>query len=187
MSINQVFKKMHSCNKCHIWAMEVNQRDVSKGYGKLEAWGNRKGKNKVMFIAQNPSVHRFKDLKTPADAGISKELVDTLIALGMSADDIYFTNLVKCSTQSNRPPYLEEIDNCSALLLKEIELMQPRLIVAVGRIAYDALMPMDLKIPVAHITHPSGVKRSGKYEDYAMQLLAIVELSRAKFASKTKA
>jgi len=184
MTLEELFIVMHQCTDCDICRMPENQLDISKGRGKLQGWG----KGRIMFVSQNPSVHRFSNCITPVDAGISKELVDTLISLGMPIDEIYFTNIVKCSTPSNRAPDVVEIGNCTRWISKEIELIKPLLIVGVGTVASRALISIVDRdsILLFSIYHPSFVKRSGTFDNiyarYAKQLQSVVEEARIKLA-----
>ena len=67
-------------------------------------------------------------------------LTAMLLAIGLQRDDVYIANILKCRPPNNRDPEATEIDSCSGYLRQQIELIQPKAIFAVGRIAAQALL-----------------------------------------------
>jgi len=110
--------------------------------------------------------------------GASGQLLESVLdELGMT-DDVYITNIARCRPPSNREPTTEEREICSPLYLyREIELVRPRLIVAMGRVSMDVFgiqkrkqasyewwLPTDHRPPhgTVGIYHPAYCLRNGK-------------------------
>ena len=173
-NLTKMFNEMQKCMVCEICRMPENQLNILRGYGKLEGWGI----GKVLFVSQNPSVFRIKNCRTPVDEGISKEFVDTLISLGLPAEHIYFTNVVKCSTPANRVPDFDEINQCMKWLKKEIRYIKPLLLVGVGRVAHNTLIAATYEgIPIMGVQHPSYIERTGGYKEYSKQLKEVISVA----------
>lgn len=102
-------------------------------------------------------------------------LTEMLRAAGFKRDDVYIANILKCRPPNNRDPKLDEVNACSSYLLRQIELLQPKLILAVGRIAAQRLLNTDetigrlrgnvyrfgsTSVPVVVTYHPAYLLRS---------------------------
>ncbi len=87
---------------------------------------------KVFFIGEAPG--RNEDLQGRPFVGAAGKLLDELLtSIGLTRSDVYITNLVKCRPPGNRDPSEGEIRACSPYLLKQIELIDPSIIVTLGR------------------------------------------------------
>jgi len=75
-----------------------------------------------------------------------KLLTEILFAAGYQREDVYIANILKCRPPNNRDPSPEEVACCHAYLERQIELIQPALILAVGRIAAHNLLHSDLQV-----------------------------------------
>ena len=73
-------------------------------------------------------------------------LTEMLFAAGYQRKDVYITNILKCRPPNNRDPSAEEVGCCHAYLKRQVELVQPALILAVGRIAAHNLLHSDLQV-----------------------------------------
>src|SRR5690606_1063892 len=112
--------------------------------------------------------------------GPAGELLDKMIvAMGLSREEVYITNIVKCRPPNNRPPQPEESDTCNDYLARQIALVMPRVIVTLGAPAthhvldttiaitalrgrwsqYFGLAPTGPAIPVMPTFHPSYLLR----------------------------
>ena len=160
INFNELNKKIQLCNECNLHKLSENQYDFDLGRGKLTIYGN----GEILFLGQNPSVVRFPNCNTPCDAGVSKSFVDSVEKLGLDRGSFSFTNVVKCSTLNNLAPSLEEQQICCQWLKLEIELIQPRVIVALGRVAESVVDNLNLKVKRFNIWHPSYVRRFPKYK-----------------------
>lgn len=125
----------------------------------------------VLFIAEAPG--RNEDHDGIPFTGKSGALFDRLLeGIDMSREDIYLTNIVKCHPPGNRDPRPEEQDLCMPYLKYETWMLQPRIIICLGRIAAQRILRPDYRITREHGTwiqrknvwmtafyHPSAVLR----------------------------
>ena len=66
-----------------------------------------------------------------------------LSSMRLSRDDVYIANVLKCRPPNNRDPFGQEVRECSPFLHRQIDLVQPEIIVAMGRFAAQALLDSD--------------------------------------------
>jgi len=109
------------CRKCRLASSRTN---VVFGVGNPEA--------NLLFIGEGPG--RDEDLKGEPFVGRSGKLLDRLCEeeLGMTRKDFYIANVVKCRPPDNRDPLDDEIQACRGFLEKQIEIINPKVIVALG-------------------------------------------------------
>lgn len=116
-------------------------------------------------------------------------LNNMLLAIGLRREQVYIANILKCRPPNNRDPRPEEVAQCESFLMRQIQLLQPRIILAVGRIAAQNLLKTDLalsrlrgkvhfldnarsgglNIPVVITYHPAYLLRSPKEKRKAWQ------------------
>lgn len=103
--------------------------------GRLNAVpGEGPAKVDVMFIGEAPGFHENKQGKP--FVGQAGQFLDELIqAAGVDRDQVYITNVVKCRPPNNRDPLPEELEACQVYLDEQIKLLQPEVIVTLGRIS----------------------------------------------------
>ncbi len=95
----------------------------------------------LMFIGEGPGAE--EDQQGLPFVGRAGALLAGLIAaLGLTRDDVYITNVVKCRPPGNRTPEPDEIASCRPILLRQVELLDPRLIVTLGNVPLKALNPL---------------------------------------------
>ena len=94
----------------------------------------------IMFIGEAPG--REEDLQGRPFVGRSGEMLTKMIenVLFLKRDEVYISNIVKCRPPQNRDPQIEEIESCKGYLLKQIEIIKPKIIVTLGRIAFQSLL-----------------------------------------------
>lgn len=108
--------------------------------------GNHKAR--WMLIGEAPGEQ--EDLKGEPFVGRAGKLLDEMLfAIGTSRQEVYITNTIKCRPPNNRDPKPEEIQACRPFLEKQIELISPELILAVGRIAAQSLL--ETKAPLSRL------------------------------------
>ena len=122
-------------------------------------------------------------------------LTSMLRAMGLAREEVFIANILKCRPPNNRDPQADEVRNCSTYLRLQIELIKPRIILVVGRIAAQSLLNtdtpigkmrgqkfiyQDTNIPVVATYHPAYLLRSPQqkrkaWEDlkYAMQIYSL--------------
>lgn len=117
-----------------------------------------------------------------------KLLNSMLFACGMQREQVFIANILKCRPPNNRDPKPEEVVACSSYLKEQIDLLQPKIILAVGRIAAQNLMKTetpigkmrgqryqyaDTGIPVVVTYHPAYLLRSPREKRKAWQDLQL--------------
>lgn len=132
--------------------------------------GNREAE--LMFIGEGPG--RDEDLQGRPFVGRAGQLLRKIIAaMTFREDEVYITNMVKCRPPENRVPHFEEIEACSRYLIRQIELIRPKVIVTLGKTPTDYFVPGRegmtarrgrfghyLGIPVMPTFHPSYLVRN---------------------------
>ena len=99
----------------------------------------------LMFIGEGPGAE--EDRRGLPFVGAAGELLTRIIqAIEMSREEVYIANVVKCRPPGNRDPQPDEVAACRGYLERQIALVQPRAIVALGRIAAQTLLGTDLPI-----------------------------------------
>ena len=122
-----------SCHKCPLAQARTN---TVPGEGSPTA--------EIMFVGEGPG--RDEDESGRPFVGRAGKLLDELIAsLPMRREDVYIANIVKCRPPNNRDPERAEVDQCSNYLTQQIEIIDPLVIVPLGRHALGWFMP-ELRI-----------------------------------------
>ena len=128
IKISSLNKEIQECEKCGLYKTRIN---VLTGEGNLNS--------KLMLIAQAPGENEDKEGKM--FIGPSGKALDELFKnADISRREIYMTNLIKCMLPKNRKPKQHEIQACSQYLDKEIELINPKVIVPLGYYATQYIM-----------------------------------------------
>ena len=106
---------------------------------------------RLLFVGEGPGAD--EDAQGEPFVGRAGALLTGLIrALGLVRDDVYITNVVKCRPPGNRTPEPDEVASCRPILQRQIELLDPRLIVCLGNVPLKVLKP-----EAAGITRERGV------------------------------
>jgi len=93
----------------------------------------------LIFIGEAPG--RDEDLQGEPFVGRAGQLLDRiLVAMGLSREEVYIGNILKCRPPNNRDPLPDEAEKCLPHLLEQITLIRPKLICALGRIAGQILL-----------------------------------------------
>lgn len=136
-------KKVHDCTACALRA-GCTQTVFGTGDEKAE-W---------LFVGEGPGAD--EDARGEPFVGQAGQLLDNmLLAIKLKrGKNVYIANIVKCRPPGNRTPTAEEIAQCLPYLQRQIALIQPKLIVALGKTAATALLRMD---GVKNTAHPSSI------------------------------
>lgn len=144
---------------------------------------------RVMFIGEAPG--EKEDLSGKPFVGAAGRMLDSFFdAVGISREDIYISNILKCRPPYNRDPLPIEQNMCIKYLYEQIRLISPKIIVCLGRIAAQKLITPNFKITVDHgkwfrkdpylitaVYHPALLLRDPrKKEDMLTDLKAIKDL-----------
>ena len=136
--------EMLACHKCSLGKVRTN---LVFGVGNPRAT--------LMFVGEAPG--RDEDLQGEPFVGRAGQLLTKIIeAIGLKRNDVYIANVLKCRPPGNRAPLPEEIVLCMPYLLKQIEIIQPKVLCALGTFAAQTLL--STKAPV-------GTLR-GRFHDY---------------------
>jgi DNA polymerase len=107
-----------------------------------------------LIIGEAPGAEEDKQGE-PFVGRAGKLLNSMLLACGLQREQVFIANILKCRPPSNRDPKPEEVAACSSYLRQQIDLIQPKIILAVGRIAAQNLLQTET---------PIGKMRGQKYE-----------------------
>ena len=123
-----------TCTRCRL----------SEGRNKV-VFGSGPAGAELMFIGEGPGAE--EDKQGLPFVGRAGELLTKIVqAIDMSRDEVYIANIVKCRPPGNRDPQPDEVAACSGYLEKQIALVRPKVIVALGRIAAQSLLGTDTPI-----------------------------------------
>ncbi len=99
----------------------------------------------LMFIGEAPG-HQ-EDLKGEPFVGPAGQLLDKILkAIDLARDDVYIGNVLKCRPPNNRNPNAEEIEACEPYLIQQINMIQPKAIIALGRVAGNTLLKESMAL-----------------------------------------
>lgn len=116
---------------CHRCALHQGRTQVVFGDGNPKA--------RLMFIGEGPG--KEEDRQGVPFVGVAGDLLNQMIAaMGFQREDVYVASVVKCRSAENRNPAAGEVRECSPFLLKQIEAVQPEVIVALGGLAAQTLL-----------------------------------------------
>jgi DNA polymerase len=103
----------------------------------------------LMFVGEAPGFH--EDKQGVPFVGAAGKLLSTLLeGIGMSRDEVYIANVLKCRPPGNRDPLPEEIQACEGHLFRQVELIQPKLICTLGNFATKLLSGKPTGITQVH-------------------------------------
>ena len=126
--IEQIKQEVIKCTKC-----ELSETRTNSVPGK----GNFK--SDVIFVGEAPG--KNEDEKGEPFIGIAgKKLSSALENAGVSRDDIYITNIVKCRPPSNRVPKTNERETCQEYLKQEISIIKPKIICVLGNTVFNSIL-----------------------------------------------
>lgn len=124
----------------------------------------------IVFIGEAPG--KNEDLQGKPFVGASGKFLDEMLAsINLKRDDIYITNIVKYRPPNNRDPLPEEKRAFWPYLMRQLEIIDPKVIVTLGRHAMNCFIP-DAKISVDH-GHPRKVKLTGDNREYNWLVLPL--------------
>ncbi len=158
-----------TCKACRACSLCQTRTNVVFGVGNRNA--------EILFVGEGPGEQ--EDLTGEPFVGRAGQLLDLYLkAFDLPRESVYITNIVKCRPPKNRDPMPEEEAACMGFLERQIELIQPKLIVCLGRIAAMKLIKPDFRImkehgmwferggiPIMATLHPAALLRDpGKKE-----------------------
>jgi uracil-DNA glycosylase len=119
------------CTRCRLHKGRTN---LVFGVGNVNA--------DLMFVGEGPGAD--EDAQGEPFVGRAGQLLNNMIsAMGIEREDVYIANVVKCRPPSNRTPEKDECDTCSPFLMRQIDVIQPKVIVALGAVAAKNLLAVN--------------------------------------------
>ena len=103
----------------------------------------------LMFVGEGPGFHEDRQ-GIPFIGQAGKLLNGLLEQIGLTREQVYIANVVKCRPPDNRDPAEKEIAACSPHLMKQIEIIRPRVLCTLGRFATKLLTKTDLSMTAIH-------------------------------------
>ena len=122
------FEEIHTCQKC----------ELGKTRNRFVFGGGNPDAN-ILFVGEAPGEQEDKT-GIPFVGRAGKLLDKVLLEVGISREDVFIANVLKCRPPKNRDPLPEEIALCENYLHRQIELIKPNVIVALGRVAANTLL-----------------------------------------------
>ena len=113
--------------------------ELSRGRNKAVP-GEGSPQAELMFIGEGPGYHEDR-LGRPFVGPAGQFLDDLLTSIGLKREDVFIANMVKCRPPQNRDPLPAEMSACSKYLNRQIELINPKLIVTLGRFSLTRFFP----------------------------------------------
>jgi DNA polymerase len=168
---------VRGCTRC---GLHTTRTQTVFGVGRRDA--------KLMVIGEAPGGE--EDRQGEPFVGPAGQLLNAMLrAIGFRREDVYIANILKCRPPSNRDPKPEEAATCTPYLNRQIELLRPRVMLAVGRIASQWLLQTeapigrlrgqvtrygDTGIPLVVTYHPAYLLRTPQDKAKAWQDLCLV-------------
>ena len=149
------------CKNCSDCPLHQSRTNVAFGVGKKDA--------DILFIGEGPGEQ--EDLKGEPFVGAAGKLLDDMMSIiDLDRTNCYIANIVKCRPPMNRDPKDEEQDACIGYLMNQIELIKPKIIVCLGRIAARRMIHPDYRITRGHGTWTTrdGVYMTALYHPSAL-------------------
>ena len=155
--------KIWDCQRC---GLSENRNNIVFGEGSPDA--------DIMFIGEGPG--RDEDLQARPFVGKAGQLLNNLIVkLDLKREDVYIANIIKCRPPNNRDPEDDEAASCRPFIEEQIDIIKPKVIVCLGRVATQALLKVKTPIskmrgdffhynaiPVMPTFHPAYLLRNPK-------------------------
>lgn len=120
------------CTRCRLH--KQGRKQIVFGVGNPKA--------DLMFIGEAPGAD--EDIQGEPFVGRAGQLLTNMIkAMGLSREDVYIANIIKCRPPGNRTPERDECETCSPFLMRQISVVGPKVIVALGAVAAKTLLAIN--------------------------------------------
>mgnify|MGYP005850455573 FL=1 len=167
-SLEKLREAIGNCTRCT--ELANNRTNLVFGVGNPHA--------ELVFVGEAPGEEEDKQ-GIPFVGRAGQLLTKIINAMGFDRNDVYIMNVLKCRPPNNRDPLPDEVANCNDFFLRQLKLLKPKVIVALGKHAAQTLLKTDIPIsklrgtlydyhgiPLMPTFHPSFLLRnpSGKRE-----------------------
>ena len=130
-ALQQISKELDGCTRCKLCR---GRQSIVVGEGNPLA--------QLVFVGEAPGEQ--EDMEGLPIVGHAGELLDKMIlAMGLTRDEVYICNVVKCRSPGNRDPEPDEISACSPFLERQLDTIRPKVIVALGMLAAQTLLKTE--------------------------------------------
>ncbi|MEE2609236.1 MAG: uracil-DNA glycosylase [Acidobacteriota bacterium] len=134
-SLEAVRSDLGECTRCKLSGL--GRQQIVFGVGNPSA--------ELMFVGEAPG--RDEDTQGIPFVGRAGQLLTKIIeAIGQSRESVYIANVIKCRPPQNRNPEEDEVETCEPFLFRQIDVIRPRVIVALGAFAAKTLLRSDAPI-----------------------------------------
>jgi uracil-DNA glycosylase family 4 len=131
-ALHAIREDIGDCTRCRLH--KQGRKQIVFGVG--NPWAE------LMFIGEAPGAD--EDAKGEPFVGRAGQLLNNMIkAMGLSREEIYIANIIKCRPPGNRTPERDECETCSPFLMRQIATIKPRAIVALGAVAAKTLLAIN--------------------------------------------
>ena len=168
-TLQEIREDIGDCTRCKLHTL--GRKQIVFGVGNPKA--------DVMFVGEGPGAD--EDVQGVPFVGRAGQLLTKMIeAINLRRDDVYIANVVKCRPPENRNPDPDEIASCEPFLFRQIDAIQPKVIVALGSFAAKTLLKTSEPISrlrgrvfeyhgaqLVPTFHPSFLLRSPNQKKYA--------------------
>ena len=132
--LTDYFNKIRDCEECQLSESRTN---FVFGTGNPDA--------DIVFVGEAPG--KNEDLQGIPFVGRAGKLLDKILeAIQLSRKDVFILNVLKCRPPNNRDPLSSEVDKCEPYLKKQLDILNPKLIVCLGRISGKTLLRLDMPL-----------------------------------------
>jgi DNA polymerase len=134
-ALKMIREDLGDCTRCPLH--KQGRKQIVFGVGNPHA--------DLMFVGEGPGAD--EDAQGEPFVGRAGQLLNNMIkAMGIRREDVYIANVVKCRPPGNRTPEREECDTCSPFLLRQIGVIKPKAVVALGAVAAKNLLAINAPI-----------------------------------------
>lgn len=157
-TLDELDSLINTCTKC----------DLSKSRTKF-VFGVGNPQARAMLIGEAPGADEDKQGE-PFVGRAGKLLNDILKAIDLTRDDVFIANILKCRPPGNRDPLPSEMETCMPYLYKQIELINPKIILCLGRVAANGLLNKKLSLSAlrGNVYELNGIKVVVTYHPAAL-------------------
>ncbi len=161
------------CCRCELWKSRIN---AVPGEGSPES--------QIMLIGEAPGY--WEDAEGRPFVGAAGKFLDSLLSMaGLSRQSIFIGNILKCRPPKNREPHRGEIQACTRYLIRQIQILQPKLIVTLGNFS-TAYVFSKAKLPFKGITRVHGKFYSASLSDMEVTIFPTFHPAAALYQQKYK-
>ena len=131
-ALKLIREDLGDCTRCKLH--KQGRKQIVFGVGNPHA--------ELMFVGEGPGAD--EDTQGEPFVGRAGQLLNNMIkAMGIRREDVYIANIVKCRPPGNRTPERDECETCSPFLMRQIAVVKPKVIVALGAVAAKNLLAMN--------------------------------------------